>query len=76
MIRFEQHKHNPCYREVNKDFLDAIITEPKLDEFPYINPSLILMLCYGLIVYTREYWERTSNVSYDLLAKRICDESK
>jgi hypothetical protein len=58
LIRFNSNKRqNPHYLRVHDDFLKSTITDPPLDDFYYVNPGVIIMLCYGLLVYPVEYWD-------------------
>jgi len=75
IIQFENNKDQEHYKEVNKKFLDSIIADPKLNNFPYINPRLILMLCYGLIVFPKDYWQQISKIDYNSLSKEIIQKS-
>ena len=69
LIWFEDNKNNTPFSEVHRKFLDQIQTKSKLDDFQYANYALIIMLCYGLLVYPIEYWNKI--FKDDLSMKRI-----
>jgi len=57
LIGFNANKcRNPHYSQVHNDFLKSTITEPPLEDFYYVNPGVVIMLCYGLLVFPVEYW--------------------
>ena len=56
LIKFDKKKRAPYYVEVHNDFLKSTETDPPLSDFLYINPAVVIMLCYGLLVYPVEYW--------------------
>ena len=58
LIRFNANKNqSPNYLRVHQDFLKSTSANPPLDDFYYVNPGLVIMLCYGLLVYPVEYWD-------------------
>ena len=75
LSQFEKNKLNNHYKEVNEKFLNSTITEPKLNQFPYLNPSVVLMICYGLLVYPVEYWKKASKPVYKKIDKFIMLEA-
>ncbi|MBI5748072.1 MAG: hypothetical protein HZA00_03025 [Nitrospinae bacterium] len=56
LLRFDKKKRYSHYSEVHNDFLKSTETDPPLSDFLYINPAVVIMLCYGLLVYPVEYW--------------------
>jgi hypothetical protein len=65
LIHFERNKKERFYSEVNQSFLAITETEPRLKEFPYINPGAVIMVCYGLLVYPIEFWKNAPDELYD-----------
>ncbi len=58
LIGFNANKHkNAQYLTVHNDFLKSTVTNPPLEDFYYVNPGVVIMLCYGLLVYPVEYWD-------------------
>ena len=57
LLRFDKKKRDPHYSVVHRDFLNSLETDPPLDDFFYINPAVVIMLSYGLLVYPVEYWD-------------------
>jgi len=55
--RFESNKSKEHYLQVYNDFLNGLEVKPKMEDFNCKNQGLILMLCYGLLVYPVEYWK-------------------
>lgn len=72
LFGFEQKKRLPHYIEVHKDFLAHIETVPPVDDFFYNNPAIVIMLCYGLLVYPVEYW---NNFLADELSMKRLDKN-
>lgn len=60
LIHFEANKTKDSYKEVHRNFLNSLITEPRLRDFDYQNPGFVLMFCYGLLVYPLEFWKKLS----------------
>lgn len=56
LLRFERNKGANHYTDVHQDFLRTSETNPPLNDFFYVNPGVVIMLCYGLLVYPVEYW--------------------
>ena len=59
LIGFDRNKKSrtPNYISVHNDFLKSTETDPPLEDFYYVNPGIVIMLCYGLLVYSVEYWD-------------------
>lgn len=74
LIFFEKHKNDKYFKEVNDLFLKQLITEPKLEKFSYANYGLIVMLCYSLMVFPKEYWD--TKINYKKLENFIKSTSK
>lgn len=75
LIHFERSKQKNHYKEVHANFLESTISEPKLSDFYYPNPGVILMLCYGLIVYPLEFWKKQAQINYEFLEKQIIEDA-
>lgn len=79
LFQFEQNKRLPHYQKVHNDFLAHTETDPPINDFLYTNPAVVIMLCYGLLVYPVEYWKtfladelsmkRLNNSMIDISAK-------
>ena len=69
---FEEHKDkkDDRYMIIHNNFLKF----RNLPNFHYRNQGLILMLCYGLLVYPLEFWKETLKLKgYNYLKKIICE---
>lgn len=75
LIHFERNKQKDHYKEVHINFLESTISDPRLTDFYYPNPGVILMLCYGLIVYPLEFWKKQTTINYEVLEKQIVDDA-
>jgi len=76
LTQFEKNKKKQHYNEVHNKFLNHIISEPKLNDFNYTNPGVVLMLCYGLIVYPYELLEKNSKSDNDIINAQIVQTAK
>ena len=73
LIHFERHKRKNHFKEVHASFLESVISDPKLNDFYYPNPGVILMLCYGLLVYPLEFWKSQTPISYEYMEKQVVE---
>ncbi|MCX5889015.1 MAG: HEPN family nuclease [Deltaproteobacteria bacterium] len=79
LTSFESKKKNePHYLFVHRDFLNSIVTEPQLSDFGYANPGVLIMLCYGILVYPVELWDNflKDEISMKRLINGISSEAK
>src|SRR3989344_9023135 len=56
LFYFEQQKRQSG-SELYKAFLLSLNTNPKINDLNFVNQGVLLMLCYGLMVYPLEYWK-------------------
>ena len=75
LIHFERNKQKEHYKDVHASFLKSTISEPRLTDFYYPNHGVILMLCYGLLVYPLEFWKKQAQINYELLEKQIIEDA-
>lgn len=75
LIHFERNKQKNHFKEVHSSFLESVISDPKLNDFYYPNPGVMLMLCYGLLVYPLEFWKRQTPISYEYMEKQVVEDA-
>ena len=56
-----------------EEFLSETNNEIKTGDYVFFNPGTILMLCYGLLVYPRGFWEEEKDIDYNTLDNYVLE---
>ncbi len=76
LINFEKNKKQAHYVDVDNAFLSSLVTDPKLTEFSYTNPAVILMLSYGILVYPLGFWDKLPTQYFEDIETEIVNLAK